>query len=288
MILTLQKLLQKSKQVSDPRDAHALALDLVESMLRHYAVVAIAAYRHGGAKDPKVNRILSEQLPRPSMGSWKNFLHVLAAADKDFFPEQFKEKFLSPLTKKISNLDISSAYAGLRRLADQDVFSSHESQPDSIACTPLDFFDTAVAYRNRFWGHGTHEMPEAALQNAPLFLSGATALCNHLHSLWLACPVYVAKQAKLYGRTFFRLTPLVEAEGMGELQAAAPDMEQDRLYIFSGERRKSAPTRKQPINWSVCSPSINRSMSLIFSKRSYGLSGRFQIAFRPNSPGKTG
>jgi hypothetical protein len=65
MILTLQKLLQKAKQVSDPRDTHALALDLVESMLRHYAVVAIAAYRHAGAKDPKVNRIFSEQLPRP-------------------------------------------------------------------------------------------------------------------------------------------------------------------------------------------------------------------------------
>lgn len=41
MIITLQKLLLKSKQISDPRDAHALALDLVESMLRHYAVVAI-------------------------------------------------------------------------------------------------------------------------------------------------------------------------------------------------------------------------------------------------------
>jgi hypothetical protein len=41
MILTLHKLLQKARQVSDPRDAHALALDLVESMLRHYAVVAI-------------------------------------------------------------------------------------------------------------------------------------------------------------------------------------------------------------------------------------------------------
>jgi len=35
-IITLQKFLQKAKQVSDPRNAHALALDIVESMLRHY------------------------------------------------------------------------------------------------------------------------------------------------------------------------------------------------------------------------------------------------------------
>jgi hypothetical protein len=81
MILTLQKLLQKSKEVSVPHDAHALALDLIESMLRHYAVVVIAAYWHAGALDTKVNRILSEQLLRPSMWSWKNFLQMLAHAD---------------------------------------------------------------------------------------------------------------------------------------------------------------------------------------------------------------
>jgi hypothetical protein len=47
MILTLQKLLLKFKEVTDPRDAHALDLDLVESMLRYYVLVAIAAYRLG-------------------------------------------------------------------------------------------------------------------------------------------------------------------------------------------------------------------------------------------------
>jgi len=58
MILTLQKLLQKAKPVYAPHDAHALALDLVESMLRHYAVVAITVYHHSGARNLKVNRIL--------------------------------------------------------------------------------------------------------------------------------------------------------------------------------------------------------------------------------------
>jgi TolB-like protein len=239
MILTLQKLLQKAKQVSDPRDAHALALDLVESMLRHYAVVAIAAYRHAGAKDSKLNRMLSEQLPRPSMGSWKNFLQVLAHADPHLFPEQFWDKFLQPLTKKISNPDISAAYAILKKLADQDVFASHEASPESepVPCTPLEFLDATVAYRNRFAGHGTHELPDSALKFAPIFLRRTTALCTHLNTLWLACPVYVAKQAKLYGRTFFRLISLVEAEGIGEIQATVPGMEEDRLYICFGDRK---------------------------------------------------
>jgi adenylate cyclase len=239
MLLTLQKLLQKAKQISDPRDAHALALDLVESMLRHYAVVAIAAYRHSGARDPKINRILSEQLPRPSMGSWKNFLQMLAHADPHLFPEQFWDKFLQPLTKKISNPDISAAYSGLRKLADQDVFSPHDdtSQAESAQCTPLEFFDGTVTYRNRFAGHGTHELPDSALKFAPIFLKGMVALYNHLNTLWLAFPVYLAKQAKLYGRTYFRLTPLVEAEGIGELQAAAHEMEEDRLYICFGDRK---------------------------------------------------
>jgi hypothetical protein len=102
MIVTLQKLLQKSKDVSDSRDAQALALDLVESMLRHYSVVAIAAYRHAGARNPKVNCILFEQLPLLSMGSWKNFLQVLSSADKELFPEHFHEKFLAPHTRKVT------------------------------------------------------------------------------------------------------------------------------------------------------------------------------------------
>lgn len=236
MILTLQKLLQKSKQVSDPRDAHALALDLVESMLRHYAVVAIAAYRHAGARDAKVNRILSEQLPRPSMGSWKNFLQVLAATDKELFPVQFREKFLGPLTRKVSNPDISAAYAGLRKLADQDVFAAPESPvpPETTPCTPLEFFDAVVAYRNRFAGHGTHELPESALLFAPSFLKGTAALCVHLHALWHTFPVYVSTQSRLSGRKFFRLAPLVE--GMDEIQAAVPDLEEDRLYLCFGDK----------------------------------------------------
>jgi len=59
MILTLQKLLQKSKRVTDSREAHALALDLVESMLRHYAVVAVASYRHGGERAARVTESLA-------------------------------------------------------------------------------------------------------------------------------------------------------------------------------------------------------------------------------------
>ena len=200
MIVTLEKLVTKAREGSlDELRMHALALDLVESMLRHYAVVAIAAYRHAGAHDPKVNRILSEQLPRPSMGSWKNFLQVLAATDKELFPEHFHEKFLGPLTRKVSHTDISPAYAGLRRLADQNVFTPPESSvpPEAVSCTPLEFFDAAVAYRNRFAGHGTHELPDTAPRFAPTFLKGAAALCTHLATLWLACPLYVAKQDKL-------------------------------------------------------------------------------------------
>jgi adenylate cyclase len=239
MLLTLQKLLQKAKQISDPRDAHALALDLIESMLRHNAVVAIAAYRHAGARDPKINRILAEQLPRPTMGSWKNFLQMLAHADLKLFPEQFWEKFLQPLTKKVSNPDISAAYAGLKKLADQDVFASHETMAESeqVLCTTLECLEAVVTYRNRFAGHGTHELPESALKFAPTFLKGTAAICAHLNTLWLAFPVYLAKQAKLYGRTYFRLTPLVEAEVIGELQATIPGMEEDRLYICFGDRK---------------------------------------------------
>jgi TolB-like protein len=249
MIVTLQKLLQKAMQVSDPRDLHALALDLIESMLRHYAVVSIAAYRHAGARDPKVNRILSEQLPRPSMGSWKNFLQLLVHADSNLFPEQFWEKFLQPLSKKTSLPDITTAYAGLRRLADQDVFSSHESpaHAEPAPCSPMEFLNAAVAYRNRFAGHGTHALPEAAAQFAPVFLKGTAALCTHLNSLWLACPVYVAKQDKLYGRTFFRLIPLVEAEGVNELQTVSPGVEEDRLYICFGEKKHPEAESLYPI-----------------------------------------
>ena len=86
MILTLKKLITKAKSTTDPREAHALALDLVESMLRHYAVVAIAAYRHAGACNQTINQTIVKQLERPSMGSWKNFLQMLAHTDKDLFP----------------------------------------------------------------------------------------------------------------------------------------------------------------------------------------------------------
>jgi TolB-like protein/Flp pilus assembly protein TadD len=170
------------------------------------------------------------------MGSWKNFLQMLAAADRELFPEGFKDRFLSPLTKKTPHPDIAQGFAGLRRLSDQDVFAA-PTLTEPTPCTPLEFLDAAVSYRNLFAGHGTHELPDSAIRFAPLFMKGAVALCTHLNTLWIACPVYVAKQAKLYGWTFFRLTPLVEAEGIGELQAAAPDMEEDRLYICFGDKK---------------------------------------------------
>jgi adenylate cyclase len=238
MILTLQKLLQKSKQVTDPRDVHALALDLVESMLRHYAVVAIAAYRHAGARDSKINRILSEQLPRPSMGSWKNFLQMLAAVDKEQFPEHFHEKFLAPLTKRLSYPDITSAFGGVKNLVEQmSEFTSPTLSFGPVECTALDFFDKMVTYRNRFAGHGTRTIPAANMEFTPALLNGVTSLCHHLRNSWLSYPVFVAKSSHRYGLSFFRLVPLVEAERIGEAQSSDPGLGEDRLCLCLGERK---------------------------------------------------
>jgi hypothetical protein len=247
MILTLHKLIQKSKQVTDPRDAHALALDLVESMLRHYAVVAIAAYRHAGAKDQKINRILSEQLPRPSMGSWKNFLQMLAAANKELFPEDFREKFLGPFNRKVKEPAVSLACQGLRELVDREsmVEKNLSGKGGPIELTPLEYFDLMVAYRNRYTGHGTQTLPKANLDFSSTILNGTTALCNHLQTLWNAYPIYVSRQAALYGGKYFRFIPLVPEAP--ELQITEEFVVADRLYLCFGDKRDMEPVSLYPL-----------------------------------------
>ncbi len=237
MILSLQTLLAKSRRMFDLRETHARALDFAESMLMHYTVVAIAAYRHAGARDARLNRFLYGRFPWQPGASWRIFLEMLAHADPRCFPEQFWEFFLAPLTKNISHPNMIKAYDGLRRLADPKVFSlpANPIHPESISCSPLEFFEAAFAYRDRFSDRETGELPDSTLRFAPTFLKGAMELCAQLNELWLACPVYAAKREKSHEHAFFLLTPFMDDEGIDAAPADAPGMKEDRLFICFGD-----------------------------------------------------
>jgi len=238
MILSLQKLLAKSLQMVDPRETHVRAFDFVESMLMHYTVVAIAAYRHAGARDERLNRFLYGRFPWQPRASWRIFLKMLAHAGQRHFPEHFRDFFLAPLTKKISHPNMIKAYDGLRRLADPKVFSlpANPIYPESISCSPLEFFEAAYAYRDRFSGRETGELPDSTLRFASTFLKGAAELCAQLNELWLACPVYTAKRENSHVHTFFLLTPFMDDKGIDSLRTDASGMKEDRLFICFGDR----------------------------------------------------
>lgn len=175
MVRSLKKLVNIAKDISDTRKSHDVSMDLTESLLRHVAVVSIAAYRHSGAKDKTLNRAIPEQLPRVSMGSWVNFIGQLSATNRDYFPDGFYESFLAPLKSKMSDSNVSLAYSGI-----MTCLSHLESQDDKpvnfegnqTKCSPLEFLSRMVQYRNKFIGHGTHTLPNYVATFAPILKKG--------------------------------------------------------------------------------------------------------------------
>lgn len=240
MIKSLEDLVNKAKKIplEEAFNAHSVAMDLIDSMLRHLAVVAISSYLHAGAKNQKINKIVAQQLPWPTMGSWKNFLQSLASSDKDFFPYSFFDAFLAPLKKKVKNPALSGAYGFATQMIEYGK-SGDEKDFDSnreIQCSPLEFFDLMVIYRNNFIGHGTQTMSEPMIKFSSFLKKGAIALCNHLRPLWLRHPVYLAKKNTDSGAVFHRLIPLTSEEGIHEIHCTEESVVDGRLYICFGNR----------------------------------------------------
>ncbi len=112
MHATIRKLLAILKMETDVSRQHDLAFDIADLMMRYLAVMAIAAYRSKGAQDTKVNRILQNELPMPSMGSWKNFIGLLLNTKAENLPEYFFREFLSPLGKQNRSLNEAAGTVG--------------------------------------------------------------------------------------------------------------------------------------------------------------------------------
>ncbi|MFC1895359.1 serine/threonine-protein kinase [Thermodesulfobacteriota bacterium] len=246
MISSLKNLVQIAKNIPDDQvqDIHAIAMDLINSMVRHFAVVAIAAYRHAGARDETVNEMIARKLPWPSDGSWKNILQKLAKADKTLFPDNFSEIFLAPLSKNANSPALSATHGFANRMleyaasGDEKVLEIRKDMP----CSPLDFFDVMVSYRNAFIGHGTQMMSKQQIEFAPYLKKGAIALCDVLRPLWLHFPIYRAEKASESGAEFHRLTPLTSDQDISQIDSKDENVAEGRLYVcFDKRTPKAAP-----------------------------------------------
>lgn len=219
---------------------HDASMDLAEALLRHLAVVALAMSRHSiQGRDVTVSsaspadRIIADQLPWPTMGSWKNFLDALANSDPERLPEGFHAGFLKPLRKKTRNEDVRTAFA-----AGQEAMRYAVSPDEGLVtgasqqvCTPLEFLTLLVRYRNEYEGHATRSMTHVQQRFTPHLERGVTALCHELSHLWLAYPIYLARQRERTGATYIELEPLVVSPGIGPIEVQSPDLVNGRLYI---------------------------------------------------------
>ena len=155
-------------------------MNLIESMLRIIALIAIVGYRHQGSKDLKCNRIIGNQLPWPSMGTWKNILSILSATPEDHFPDQFHKHFVNLLKQKMKDPAISNAFGYFRNVVE---YASTKDDalllnPQPAPCTLLEFFELAVSYRNDYSGHGTHDITKVQSQLIPHLRKGVMGFYN--------------------------------------------------------------------------------------------------------------
>lgn len=233
--------LEKSRESTAKTEA--LYMDLMESVVRHLAVVAIAAYRNNGCRNDKINREISKQLPLPTFGSWKNIIQLLTGSNKSEFPEGFHNGFLAILATKPKEPSISIAYAKILQLIDL-VTSEKKEMPaegQSIQCTYLQFLDAMVGYRNRFKGHGTNNMPSFLVESVDVIRDGVVAFCRTLHPLWLEYPLLLSRRGTLGGETFHTLRPLLTTGGI-DLEITEDSIKENQLYICLNKAAKKVET----------------------------------------------
>lgn len=233
MISTVRTIAEQLEKEDDLHNAHGLIMNLVESILRHLATVAVAAYRASGCRDQGANKLIATELPWPSMGSWENFLAKLAATSPELLPTGFHGRFLAQLRETIGDVEIQKVCAGLENLlAKSDSHANTPSDgPNRVKCTALGFLGLVVRYRNEFEGHGPHTFTEPQREFCPQFRAGVLALCRHLRPLWLAYPVYVAETTSRAGATYHVLRPLVEDPSVEEVSIADEGVVAQRLYV---------------------------------------------------------
>ncbi len=239
MIRTLKTMVTRARRAEGPHECHDTMVDLVESMLRHLAVVAITAYRHSAVRVGRYDAAIAKQLPWPSMGSWKNFLQMFGRAEERHFPEHFHREFLRPLTVRLEDDTVAAAYGSLRLMLDRAGHHDPEENCDAEPrpCSALDFFDSMVAYRNDYVAHGTQALPNRCSEVAELLHRGTIRLCERLAPLWRAYPVFVAKRETESGVTYHRLLPLIDEPGAAEVRVTGDSVVDGRLYVCFSRRR---------------------------------------------------
>lgn len=117
---SIDRLIKVTKEKNNsPEKIESSYMDLMESLVRHLAVISVAAYKNHGSKDKRINNEIIRQLPLPSFGSWKNILIMLASSKNELFPELFFDNFLTVLKKKkIDNADINLAFSLVEQLVE--------------------------------------------------------------------------------------------------------------------------------------------------------------------------
>jgi serine/threonine protein kinase len=243
MISTLKQQFQdlRSCQTVTDDNVHSMVMNLVESVIRLVAIIAITAYRYNGCKNVNSNKLVGNQLPWPSMGSWKNIISSLLAVSENDFPPQFKTSFLTPLGLKIKNDDVSLAFGLLKNVVE------YASNPDinlinnsrAVVCRMIDFFDLVVAYRNHYAGHGTHDLTDIQIQLIPLLRKGMLALENPLAKMFLKYPVYIAEHAKGFGCDHVNLNPVIKDGVVKSTSFTKDEVTAGQLYIIP-EKNKVA------------------------------------------------
>ena len=174
------------------------------------------------------------------MGSWKNFLDVFIKADEDFFPENFYRKFLAPLKKNLTTRPVTEAFSYARKLIDC-MYTQRFEELDTrkeYYCTPIDFLDLMVTYRNNFIGHGTQSMSKYKTMFTPLLKKGIIDLCEILRRIWFAFPIYEAKSASQAGGKYFILKPLLDDDSVTEIHSTDSEIEPEKLYILVDRKAK--------------------------------------------------
>lgn len=243
MISSLKNLIYQAKNIPGNKvhDVYAISIDLINSMMRHFSIIAIVAYLKAGAKDKKINQMIAQQLPWPTDGSWKNILQKLASANESLFPEKFYYNFLEPLNTEVDKIELSEANDFAIKMLEY-ASSGDKSNLESIKsvkCSPLEFFEIMVSYRNVFIGHGTQMMSEPKKMFAPHLRKGAIALCNHLSNLWNKYPIYRSEKAIDTGAVFHRLLPVSNNQNIATIDSTDVNLKTGRLYVFFDDLKRN-------------------------------------------------
>jgi serine/threonine protein kinase/Tfp pilus assembly protein PilF len=139
------------RNAREVRERHDAAYYLFEIYLKYAALIAIAAYLEGEARDHRVNAVL-KGLQRPSLGEWLRFLRecvrFLAREEAAGCPDAIVIELAALLdTKQAGWEETTRLYNALRSLRTT-------SRSDKGQVTLEMLLGEVVAYRNQLIGHG--------------------------------------------------------------------------------------------------------------------------------------